>query len=433
MIAEGGPTTRLPLAALFGANAISMVGNVLTIIAVPWFVLQTTGSAAKTGLTAFCAALAVVVASLLGGAVVDRLGYRRASIIADVASGAAVALVPTLRYTVGLAFWQLLALVFLANLCDAPGTTARTALVPAVAVRAGMGLERASASVQAIQRGARLLGAPLAGVLIAVIDPSRVLWVDAATFAFSAAIVALAVPTPAVARGVLAPEEATAGAEAAVVVETHGYLDDLTQGVRFIHRDRLTRAIVLTVMVTNFLDAPLFAVILPVYARQSFGQALDLGLMVAAFGGGALVGTLAFGAVGHMLPRRATFVGAFVGMGLPFWFLATLPSLPITIAALFCSGLASGPVNPIIFTVAYERIPPVLLGRVLGTVTAGAFVAIPLGILAAGYLLEDMGVRATLLGLAACYLVVTLSVLVNPAMADMSAPTAVAPSGARPI
>jgi len=202
--------------------------------------------------------------------------------------------------------------------------------------------------------------------------------------------------------------------------------------VRFIRRDRLTRAIVLTVMVTNFLDAPLFAVILPVYARQAFGQALDLGLMVAAFGGGALVGTLAFGAVGRTLPRRATFIGAFVDTGLPFWMLATLPSLPITIAALCCSGLASGPVNPIIFTVAYERIPPALLGRVLGTVTAGAFVAIPLGILAAGYLLEGLGVRATLLGLAACYLAVTLSVLVNPAMADMGAPPAVAPSSARP-
>jgi len=419
--------TRLPLVALFGANAISMVGNVLTIIAIPWFVLQITGSASKTGLTAFCAALAVVVASLLGGAVVDRLGYRRVSVIADVTSGLAVALVPALYYTVGLAFWQLLLLVFLANLCDAPGTAARTALVPAVAGRAALNLERANAAVQAIQRGARLLGAPLSGVLIAVIGPSRVLWVDAATFALSAAIIGLAVPS---AAGATLAVPSTEGAAAGT--EGRSYLDDLQEGVRFIRRDRLTRAIVLTVMITNFLDAPLFAVILPVYAKQAFGRAVDLGLMVAAFGGGALVGALAFGVIGHMLPRRATFVGAFVGMGLPFWLLATLPALPVTLVALFCSGLASGPVNPIIFTIAYERIPPAVLGRVVGTVTAGAFVAIPLGVLVAGYLLQGLGVRATLLGLAACYLVVTLSVFVNPALAEMGKPVAVAPIAPAP-
>jgi len=84
--------SRLPLLALFSANAISLTGNVLTLIAVPWFVLQTTGSAVKTGLTAFFAALAVVVAAFLGGVVVDRLGYKRASIVADLASGTAVAL-----------------------------------------------------------------------------------------------------------------------------------------------------------------------------------------------------------------------------------------------------------------------------------------------------------------------------------------------------
>jgi len=399
---------RLPLVALFVANAVSMTGSVLTLIAIPWFVLQTTGSAARAGLTAFASALAVVIASLFGGALVDRLGHRRTSILGDLTSGTAVALVPVLYYTVGLAFWQLLVLVFFANVFDAPGTTARTSLVPTVAESAGVSLERASATLQVVQRGARLVGAPSAGVLIAILGTSRLLWVDAATFGFSALVIGLAISSPAVS---MAPSEDTA--------VSGGYLHQVREGFRFIGQDRLTRAIVLTVMVTNFLDAPLFSVIMPVYAKRVLGSAVDLGLMVSAFGGGAVIGALGFGVVGQRLPRRAVFVACFIVLGLPFWLLASLPPFPATLAALVVSGVASGPINPIIYTVVYERVPRAMLGRVFSAVTAGAFLAIPLGVLIAGYLIDALGIQVTMIGVAASYLVVTLSLTLNPAMTTM--------------
>jgi len=399
---------RLPLVALFVANAVSMTGSVLTLIAIPWFVLQTTGSAARAGLTAFASALAVVIASLFGGALVDRLGHRRTSILGDLTSGTAVALVPVLYYTVGLAFWQLLVLVFFANVFDAPGTTARTSLVPTVAESAGVSLERASATLQVVQRGARLVGAPSAGALIAILGASRLLWLDAATFGFSALVIGLAISSPAVS---MAPSEDTA--------VSGGYLHQVREGFRYIGQDRLTRAIVLTVMVTNFLDAPLFSVIMPVSARRVLGSAVDLGLMVSAFGGGAVIGALGFGVVGHRLPRRAVFVACFIVLGLPFWLLASLPPFPATLAALVVSGVASGPINPIIYTVVYERVPRAMLGRVFSAVTAGAFLAIPLGVLIAGYLIDALGIQITMIGVAASYLVVTLSLTLNPAMTTM--------------
>ncbi|MGH2583597.1 MAG: MFS transporter, partial [Dehalococcoidia bacterium] len=110
------------------------------------------------------------------------------------ASGATVALIPLLYHTTGLSFPLLLLLVFLGALLDAPGETAGRALRPDLATMAGMPLERANAATQAIQRGARLAGAPLAGILIATFGASTALWVDAATFAVSAAVVALCVP-----------------------------------------------------------------------------------------------------------------------------------------------------------------------------------------------------------------------------------------------
>src|SRR5207253_1204203 len=82
----------------------------LTLIAVPWFVLQTTGSAARTGFTGFFSLLPLLIGGVFGGLIVDRLGFRRASILADLGSGLMVALVPLLYHTVGLAYWQLLVL-----------------------------------------------------------------------------------------------------------------------------------------------------------------------------------------------------------------------------------------------------------------------------------------------------------------------------------
>ncbi|MBI5950938.1 MAG: hypothetical protein HY865_04725 [Chloroflexi bacterium] len=57
----------IPIYALFVANAISLVGNVFSAIAIPWFVLQTTGSAARTGITGFFTILPVVLAAFWAG------------------------------------------------------------------------------------------------------------------------------------------------------------------------------------------------------------------------------------------------------------------------------------------------------------------------------------------------------------------------------
>src|SRR5579863_8070068 len=192
--ASSPPGRRLPLYALYAANAISRVGDVLTLLALPWFTLQTTGSLTKTGLVGFCATVAVAFTAFFGGALVDRVGFRRVSVASDLVSAVCVALVPALYFTVGLRFWELLVLVFLSGLGTTPGTTARSALVPDLAELAGARLERVSAATDGVSRIATFFGAPLAGVLIAVIGASNLLWVDAATFAASAALIGALVP-----------------------------------------------------------------------------------------------------------------------------------------------------------------------------------------------------------------------------------------------
>ena len=157
---------RRPLYSLLTAAGISQPGNAMTIVAGPWFVLQTTGSAAKTGLVGAAFALGLLM-PILGGPLVDLLGFRRGSVFADVESGATVALIPALRLAGMLEYWQIVVLVFNLTSVNSQGDTARLALVPALARLAHMPFTRANARDRAIIRLGSALGPFLAGVLIA--------------------------------------------------------------------------------------------------------------------------------------------------------------------------------------------------------------------------------------------------------------------------
>jgi predicted MFS family arabinose efflux permease len=396
--------TRRPLYALYGADVISLSGNAIAQLAIPWFVLVTTDSAALTGLAVFFNFLPIVLAGFFGGVIVDRLGFRTTSVVADLASAAAVAAIPLLHTTVGIEIWQLMTLVFLGALLDAPGATARTALFPDAVELAGMKMERATGIRSAIQQTSLLVGAPVGGVLVASVGATAALWVDAATFLVSAALVATAVPAT---RREPKAEDAASG-----------FFGELVEGLRFIWDRRLLRAIILTVLVTNFLDAPL-VVILAVFARENYGSSADLGLMLGAFGASALVGALAFSAIGHRLPRRLTFLCCFTVVPVVYLTLATLPSLEVALVAITISGLAAGPLNPLLNTVQFPLVPTALRGRVFGATRAGAWASIPLGVLLGGLAVEAFGVSATFLAIGLAYLAVTLYGFVNPAFREM--------------
>ncbi len=398
-------TRRTPLYALYVADAVSLSGNNIAQLAIPWFVLVTTGSAALTSLAIFFNFVPIVLATFFGGVIVDRVGFRRTSIVADLASAAAVAAIPLLHTTVGIEIWQLMALVFLGALLDAPGATARTALLPDAAELAGARMERATGIRSAIQQGSLLVGAPIGGVLVAAVGATAALWIDAATFLVSAAIVAAAVPRP------------QREPEAETEVPAH-FFAELREGLRFIWDRRLLRAMVLTVLVTNFVEAPL-PVVLAVFAREAYGSAADLGLMFGVFGGFALAGALLYSAIGHRLPRRLTFLCCFVLVPSTYLVLATLPSLPVALVAIAVGALAAGPINPLLATVTFEIVPSALRGRVLGAIRSGAWASIPAGILLGGLAVGAFGVAATFLAMGVCLLAVTLYGFFNPAFREM--------------
>ena len=398
---------RAPLYALYAADAISLTGNAVAQLAIPWYVLVTTGSPTLTGLAVFFNFLPIVLAGFFGGVVVDRLGFRASSVVADIASAGAVAAIPLLDSTVGIELWQLLTLVFLGALLDAPGATARAALFPDLVEPAGVPMERASGIRAGIQQGSTLLGAPLGGVLVASFGATTALWIDAASFLLSAALVTVFVPRP----------RAHGGAD-----QRGRFFEELVEGMRFIRDRRLVRALVAMVLLTNLVEAP-GSVVLTVFAQEEYGSARALGLMLGVLGGTALAGALAYGVVGHRLPRRRTFLSCFAVVPLGYLLLATVPPLPVVLVALAVIGLAAGPINPLLFTVQTEIVPAELRGRVFGAVRAGAWAAIPLGILLGSAAVAVAGVAATLLGMGVLLAAVVGYGFFNPAFREMDPET----------
>lgn len=407
-MADGGivqpARDRRPLVALLAAGVISRSGNQMLNVAIPWFVLQTTGSVTKTGVAAFFSLLPTVLAGFFGGPIVDRLGYKRTSIVADLMSGASVALIPLLHNTIGLEFWQLLALVFAGALLDAPGSTARYALLPEVARRAQTSTGRATSLEDAVNRSAWLTGPPIAGILIALVGADNVLWVDAATFLVSILLVAVGVPGD---RGPQTTERKLP------------YLESLKEGLGFVLQDRLLLVVILTVTVTNILDAVIGMVILPAYFSRIFGSAVGLGVTLGAFGAGALFGALAYGAIGHRFSRRWVFIGAFLLVALRSFPYIPVPPLPVLVAAMLLLGIGSGPLNPILGLAELGRTPEQMRGRVLGATNAIAWGAMPLGVLGGGFLVEWIGIRPALGVTGTLYVLVALSLIVNPGVRDL--------------
>ncbi|WP_432012135.1 MFS transporter [Streptomyces cucumeris] len=399
------PGERRPFAAVLAANVTSITGNALTGMGVPWFVLQSTGSAAKAGLVAFCTMLPVVLSAVVGGPAIDLIGRRRVGITSDLVCGAAVGAVPLLEFAGVLRFWMLCGLMAITGLFHAPGETARGVLLPTLAERAGIPLTRAAGLYDGASRCAGMLGSAVGGVLIAVLGAESVLLLDAGTFAVSALLLAFGL------RG-LAEAQPRMRAEPA---SPHAYRRALGEGYRYVVGTPLLLAICLMTLTTRGLDQGWSAVLLPVHARDELGGSADLGLLEALFCFGALTGALAYGVVASRFRRWPVFMVAFLIVGVPRFVVAAFTDTVVPLAVMMTiEGLACGVLNPILVSVMYENVPEELRSRVLSATTASVLTITPLGGLAVGFLVDSVGLFTAMLAVGGAYFLATLSPVIFP-------------------
>src|SRR5262245_26951775 len=397
-IASSRPRLLTPLTFLVLANAVSLTGNVIMTVAIPWLVLTKTGSAALTGIAVFAGAGAAAVGGLAAGRIVDAIGPVRTSAAADLLSGLAVAPLPILLALDALQIWHVVVLAIFGTLADSAGSTARQSLVPAAADFSGTTRERANALFTSAEHVGYLVGAPVAGLLIAAFGVGGALWVTVASFVFAALVVARLVRVP-------RPRSVAGSVERARLREV----------VAFIWGDPALRALVVFPTIAVLLVGPLVPIVLPVLAREAFGNPVVLGVMVASYGAGGLLGAAGFGMLGSRVPRRRLYIGVFVVWPCTYAAITLVPFLPFTLAMLLTLGAAAGSLVPLQATIRQERSPARLLPRVVGLSTASIPVAAPIGVLITGFLLDGLGLHQTLLLMTAGAAIIGATVLTSKA------------------
>lgn len=403
---------RRPLYGWLTADAISLVGTRVSMIALPWFVLVTTGSPTRTGLVALAEMLPMVVLKVLGGPIIDRLGARRVTVACDLGSTVVVGAIPLLHHTGHLTFGLFLRLVALAGALRGPGDAAKNALIPAIAAHAAVPMERATGLSGAVERSSSMLGAAGAGLLIAAVGPTSALVIDAGSFLVSALVMLWA--TAGLPR-------TRPSAQTETEPETdEPYRKQLREGWDFLRHDPVLLGIAVMVALTNLLDLAWASVLVPVWARDTGGGAAAIGLVFAFWAGASAVGALCAAGWADKMSRYRTYLVAFLVTGLPRFVLFAL-GVPLWVILGFCliGGFASGFLNPVLGAVIFERIPEPLVGRVTSLTTAMCFALMPLGGLLGGVLVTGLGLSWAMLAVGLAYFAVTMLPAVDPRWREM--------------
>jgi len=369
------------LLGLLARDVVSLAGSQMTWVAIPWFVLTTTGSPTRMTLVLAVESASLAIFGFLAGNVVSRIGARRTMLIADAARAPLVALVPVLHWADLLSFPLLLVLVAAIAAFTTPSFASKQSILVDIVGEDEGTLGEANALLQGANRVSLILGPPLGGALIGFFGATNVLLVDSATFAIAFVLVATLV------RG--------GGGAVVETEESRG----LTAGLRFARRDPLLRAWGSAIILSDATWLALFAV-MPVLVVQRFGEHPQvLGWIWGAWGAGAVCGSVvAFRIVSRIDRLLVASVGE-IGMTAPLWLLLIDQPAPAVVATMFVSGAANGVINAPIHAIVMLRTPRELRAKVWSVVIVLTAILGPPLLAATGPALESAGLRPTLFAL----------------------------------
>jgi len=390
---------------LWSSQVISTVGTRVTSVAYPLLVLLLTGSPALAGVVGFAQTLPFLLLYLPGGAWVDRWDRRRTMVACEIGRTVAlgsVAVTAVIGGVHAVTIAQLAAVAFVEGslfvLFDLSEGAALPRLVPS-----GQ-LPTAVAWNQARTQGADLVGQPLGGLLFAI-APALPFAVDSVSYLVSGGAVA-------------AIRTRLQGERAATVDRLRSRI---AEGVRFVRRSAFLRETVVIVGWINLVFNGSFLVVI-VRAQRLGGSPGQIGLMLAAFGAGGILGALAAPAIQRRLSGRVVLVAIawlWTGLGVV---LAFAPSLVWLAVLVFALNLFGAPYNVVIAARMYQLVPEQIFGLVRSVGRIVAWGTIPIGTLLGGVLAERLGAAPALLVFGLAMIPVAIASTVSPGMRSIDDP-----------
>jgi len=342
---------RRDFALLWFGGLISMTGDWLLLAALPFYVYSRTGSTIATALIITAELLPNFLLTTFAGVYVDRWDRKRVMVITSFASGLAVAGLLTID-----AFGVLPVALIVVGTQAALSTLfgpAENALLPRL-VEADE-LVTANALNSLNNSLARLIGAPLGGLTLALWDIDGVAVIDAATFVVGAALIA----------AIRAPGRAEVSAEPPAA----HFWREWREGLSLIIRTRAILALFVVVLLMNFggvMTDPLFAA----FIRDVVGAGPAIfGVVLTARAVGGMLGGLVASRLSRRHPTVDLLAAACIVAGAMQLVQFNVPLLPVVLVTSFLLGIPAVTSSAAIQTLLQERVPDAYRGRVFGSLS----------------------------------------------------------------
>jgi hypothetical protein len=351
---------------LWLGSAVSLLGDQLYLIALPWVVLELTGSALAMGTILMTAAIPRAVLMLMGGALTDRISPRRILMGTASARTVLVGALGALLWFQSLHVWQLYILGFAFGVADAFSMPAASAFMPSLVARDQ--LVRANSAFQTTAQLTTLAGPAPAGLVIKGLGLAWAFILDAVSFLFIlAALWTLPDPPQAKAR---------TGAP---------IWQSVLEGIRYVRRDTALSSLMLLAAMLNVCVSGPMSVGLAYMAKTKFGSPAAYGLAVSALAAGGLGGALLAG-IWKVSRRGPLLLGASAAIGLCLGSLGFLGSLATVAPVLALMAIAAAVTNIHLASWIQGRVDPAVRGRVLSVLMLSAVGLLPISLAGAGFL-----------------------------------------------
>lgn len=398
---RSGITTRLPLIAplagrdfrlVWFGEGISLLGDQFHIVALAALVLSMTGSGLALGTVLIAAAIPRGIFMLLGGALSDRVSPRNLALASNLLRAVVTTVIAGLVLGARVEIWQLAAAGVAFGTVDAVFLPAINTLIPRL-VPADR-LPAANAIMYATAQLTGTIGPAVAGFAVALIGAGAAFALDAASFAVAAVMLWLV-------RGGAMPgrpdEGPAAEPDAATTREADGVpaeprpslLASVAAGARAVLGEPVMRSIVILSTAANLAFTGPAVVGLPwlVLVRFDAGPAA-LGLVLAAFGAGSLVGAILAGSLPR--PRRfgSVVMALVLGMGIGLAVTGLVPGVIPLAFVVAADGAMTGWINVAVIAWVQGRADPAMLGRTMSFLMLGSVVAAPLSLVIASAVVD---------------------------------------------
>jgi MFS family permease len=376
---ERGPALLRPLRdrdfrLLFGGETISVVGDHFHFVALAWLTLRLTGSGLALGTVLMTAAVPRAVFMLLGGALSDRFSPRSLMLSSNAIRAVVMAIISALVLTGNAKLWQLYLLAGIFGIVDAFFYPAINTIMPMLV--AERRLPAANALVQGSQQLAGLIGPALAGLLVAAVQTGPAFVVDAVSFTI-AALAALLI------RG--GRRAGTTGAASA----PQSVLQTIGSGLRYAWSDPAIRTLVLLTSALNFAFEGPVSVGLAWLANNRFdGGSAAFGIILSAFGAGALLGAILAGSVRRVPKLGAVVLSIGILLGIGLGLIGSAPNVPVVLAVVAPMGILIGFVNVQVIAWMQTRVAESMRGRVMSLLMLGSVGLAPISLAVTGVLLD---------------------------------------------